>query len=64
MCAGRVISAGQDSDAMVQGLLLEAVDAVRQASGLIVDAKASAALDGHADDIARLAQAQASAVGS
>ncbi len=42
-------------DRIVQGLLLEAVDAIGQASGLTADAEARAALDAYADVLARLA---------
>ncbi len=49
------VSPGQHRDGVVQGLLLEAVDGIRQASDLTVDAEARAALNAHADDVARFA---------
>ncbi len=36
---------GQDRDGIVQGLLLEAVDGIRQATGLVSDAEARTALN-------------------
>ena len=51
------VSPGQHRDGVVQGLLLEAVDGIRQASDLIVDAEARGALKAHADDVARFADA-------
>ena len=48
-------STRQQPDGIVQGLLLEAADLIRQASGLMVDAEARSALTAHADDIAGFA---------
>ncbi len=42
-------------DALAQGLLLEAVEVITQASGLLGDREACAALSRHADDLTRLA---------
>lgn len=47
---------GAERDAsLAHALLLEAVDGVRQASHLVLDENASAALDTHADGLERLA---------
>jgi hypothetical protein len=48
-------SDSQHPDGIVQGLLLEAADLIRQASGLMDGAKARSALAAHADDIAGFA---------